>query len=145
MNLKAVLAAAFLVWVVYTTLGTVMYTARLASFYEVDWSLETHGIAINGKTGFGDMISVAHDLSASIPSASGGTVNEICPGISSERGHLTVSTIDDNVVCCHISENQWLVPFKEADGKRHYLCGAWPFEEHVTQNLENVALKFTSR
>lgn len=127
----------------YQALATVMYTRALIDFYGIeDWSFEKHGIATNGiSMAFGDMISVT-DLAAYIP-VNGGTVDQLCSHTQSQRGHLTLSVVGETPVCCWAEENQWLVPFKQDEHQRHYLCGSWPHLDYVSMPLEHVKIRLT--
>jgi hypothetical protein len=140
-KLSPFIAGGIIAWFGYMTLATVMYTYKLTEFYEVDYSFSDHGIALNGRTGFGDFINVS-DLAVT-PLEGGGPVNEWCPGVSSERGHITMGFVgEDTAVCCWVADkNQWLVPFKDVGEQRHYLCGEWPLLDHVIQPIKNSKLQ----
>ena len=126
--------------IVISLLSTIMYTYRLAEFFEVDWDYQAHGIAMNGNgIGFGNLINI-HDLEAISPGKGGGSVEEWCPDIESERGYITMSLVEDVAVCCDVHETQWLVPFKEMDGYRYYFCGQWPMIDIVRQPLSTVQI-----
>lgn len=132
-----------IIWIIYEIIGTVMYTAKLVDFYNFDWLRSDFSIAINGKTSFGSMISVTKDLKALEPSEKGNTASELCPGITSERGFITMSVVGNTLVCCSTgNEKQWLVPFKDTDGFRHYLCGKWPNLDEVKRPLESVNVQW---
>jgi hypothetical protein len=112
----------FSLWALYSLIGTAMYTKELASFHGVDWSFKEHGIALNGISGFGSKINV-QDLRTIIPVNLNISNQENCPSITSESGYISLSTIDDLYVCCDLASNtQWLVPFKDQDRQRKYLC-----------------------
>ena len=140
-KISPLIFGAIIGWFVYMTAATGMYTYRLAEFYEVDYNFKEHGIALNGRTAFGDMISVSDLAVTSVEG--GGPVNEWCPDIKSERGNLTMGFVgDDTAVCCWVADNnQWLVPYKDVGDTRHYLCGEWPFLDHVTQPINASKLK----
>lgn len=131
-------------YVLYQVTGTVMYTIKVAEFYGVDWNWNDLHIALNGRTAFGNQISIASDLAVVTPESGGGSIEEWCPGVSSERGFLSLGFVGDTAVCCSAEEDQWLVPFKDVDGQRHYLCGAWPNLDHVVRNLDDVVINVES-
>ncbi len=65
-----------------------------------------------------------------------------CPSIVSDSGHTTLSIVGDTPVCCWVAKNQRFVQYKDIKGFRHYLCGEWPYLEHVKQPLtKNLILK----
>jgi hypothetical protein len=147
MNLKTIsslLPYALIALAFYYMAGTLMYTREVASFYGYDWSFSEHGFVLNGKGMMGDMVSVASDLAAITPSTGGGAIEEWCPGVTSERGFVTMGFVGDTAVCCLAEENQWLVPFKDIDGQRHYLCGAWPNLDHVVRSLDDFVINVES-
>lgn len=139
-KLSPFIAGVIIAWFGYMVLATGMYTYKLAEFYGVDYNFSKHGVALNGRTGFGDLINVS-DLAVT-PLDGGGPVNEWCPGVSSKRGHVTMGFVgEDTAVCCWVAdENQWLVPFKDVGEQRHYLCGEWPLLDHVIQPIKNSKL-----
>jgi hypothetical protein len=48
---------------------------------------------------------------------------------------------EGTTVCCWVADSeQLLVPFKDIGDNRHYLCGAWPYLDHVTQSIKNSKL-----
>lgn len=57
-----------------------------------------------------------------------------CSHIDSNRAVKTVSIVNDVVVCCDTDE--WLVPYRDVNGRREYLCGRWPNLEVVSKSLE---------
>lgn len=127
--------------VIYGGVGTILYTYELTKFYERDYDFDRDGIALNGRTGRGSMINIS-DIAAITPDSGSGTVQDWCPNISSKRGHVTMSFAGDTAVCCLLTdENQYLVPYKDSDGYRHYLCGAWPMIDEVKQPLSKTHIK----
>lgn len=64
---------------------------------------------------------------------------KICPNITSSRGDITVSFVNDVMVCCDTDE--WLVPYRNKGSKREYLCGKWPRIETISQPLEKTKLQ----
>lgn len=121
----------------YQVVATAMYTYELAEFHGVDWSLKNHGIAMNGHSSFGGLTDIA-DLEAVAPKSGGGPVSEWCQGITSMRGYVSMSFVGDLSVCCWAAnDTQRMVPFKEEDGKRHYMCGKWPHIDHVYTTSES--------
>lgn len=124
----------------YQLISTVMYTYNVISFYGVDYSYKEHGFALNGKGLIGDVIS-AHELKAYQAELEKGSVQEACRDVHSERGRITLSYIGGAGVCCWLSDqNQWLVPYRDEGDTRHYLCGAWPFLDHVQQKIVDSKL-----
>lgn len=57
-----------------------------------------------------------------------------CSHIDSNHAVKTVSVVYDVVVCCDTDE--WLVPYRDVNGRREYLCGRWPNLEVVSKSLE---------
>lgn len=141
-SLYSVVATFIFLWFIYMTIATIMYTYRVADFYDVDYSFGEHGIALNGRTAFGNQINVT-DLAVS-PIEGGGNIQDWCPGVESKRGFLTMGFVGEDeqkAVCCYVSDyNQWLVPFKDVGDTRHYLCGKWPHLDHVTQPISQSKL-----
>jgi hypothetical protein len=135
-----------LAWFIYMLAGTAMYTYELVKFYGDNYSFSEHGIALNGRTGWGDQINVM-DLATVTPADGGGPIPEWCPNVSSNRGHITMGFVGEegNSVCCWVADsNQWLVPYKDIGEDRHYLCGEWPFLDHVIQPIKNSKLNILS-
>lgn len=134
------LAGGFVFFTGYQIVTTGMYTYQVSQFYGVDYSFSEHGIALNGKSSFGNMINV-QDLTAYEPAAGGSSVKDVCRDVESQRGHTTLGFVGDIAVCCWVAdENQWLVPFKDEGKTRHYLCGKWPNLDHVTQQISKSKL-----
>lgn len=136
----SVVAGAFVAYVIYELIATAMYTHALVDFYEIeDYSLTQHGIAINGRTTgqFPANLITVTDLAVTIPDG-GASVPELCSHVTSNRGHTTLSVVSDEPVCCWAEANQYLVPFRQVDGRREYLCGSWPHLDHVSQDLSTV-------
>ena len=134
------ISIAIVLWGIYAIVGTAMYTRELASFHGVNWSLEEHGIALNGMTGFGPRINVK-DLETDKTVNLNLTNVENCPGVVSSSGDISMDTIDDLHVCCSLaSDSQWFVPAKDVDGFRHYMCNAWPFLEIVKKPLDKTKI-----
>lgn len=139
-NVWGVLVGLFLCYSVYQTLGVFFYTVESVKFYEIDYSFSEHGVALNGRTSIGNTINVL-DLKAVAPTEGGGAIKEWCPEVVSQRGHVTMGfTGGGEPVCCHVADGQWLVPFKDEGGVRHYLCGAWPHLDWVSQPVKNSKL-----
>jgi len=136
------LAGAIISWFCYMSLATGMYTYKLAEFYGVEYDISQHGIALNGRTGFGNQIAITELTVTPLPG--GGQVKEWCPNVTSKRGFVTISTVgDETTVCCLASNrNQWTVPYKDVGEERHYLCGEWPLLDHVVQPKKNSSLIF---
>ncbi|MCS6162414.1 hypothetical protein OCF84_21900 (plasmid) [Shewanella xiamenensis] len=61
-----------------------------------------------------------------------------CSHIDSNRAVKTVSIVNNVVVCCDTDE--WLVPYRDVNGRREYLCGKWPNLEVVSKSLEEENL-----
>ena len=134
----------FVTWFGYTVLATGMYTYKLAEFYGLDYEFTIHGLAPNGNAGWGNKIDVT-DLATTTSAAGGGSIEERCPDVKSKRGFVTMGFvgegIDSKSVCCSVANiNQRLVPFKDVDKERHYLCGEWPHLDYVIQPLANRKL-----
>ena len=126
--------------VIYGGIGSAIYTYEVTKFYEREYDFDKHGIALNGRTARGSKINIS-DIEAITPKSGGGTVQEWCPGITSKRGHLTLSFAGDTGVCCWLTDkNQYLVPYKDKDGYRHYMCGAWPFIDEIKQPLSQTKI-----
>jgi hypothetical protein len=131
-----------LTWFVYETVGIVGYTVKLANFYDEDYSFSEHGIAFNGGRSFGQVMSVK-DIEALNPNAGGSSSAEMCPNVTSERGFITIGFAGGMLVCCSMyNENQWMVPFKDKDGYRHYMCGQFPNIDEIKQPLDKVMFNF---
>jgi hypothetical protein len=64
---------------------------------------------------------------------------QICPDISTNRDHITVSFVNDLMVCCDTDE--WLVPYRNVGSNREYLCGTWPSIEIISQPLNKTKLQ----
>ena len=134
-NLSFYISIAIVTFVLYSVVGTAVYTYRLAEFLEIDWSFEAHGLALNGRgMGFGDLINIS-DIEAVSPGPDGGTTAEWCPSVQSERGFVTMSFVGDLAVCCNVHDSQYLVPFRDREGYREYFCGEWPSIDIVRQPL----------
>ncbi len=139
-DVAGLIAGGFICYVLYQILATGMYTYHLNKFLERDYSFKEHGFALNGKSLSGDTINV-RDLLAYTPEPIGSSVQEMCRDVQSERGHTTLGFVGEYAVCCWTAdEDQWLVPYKEVGDTRHYLCGAWPHLDHVTQKIADSKL-----
>ncbi len=143
-SISSLLPFALIAFAAYYMVGTLMYTREVANFYGYKWSLSEHGFALNGQGVMGDMINVVSDLAAVTPPTGEGAIVEWCPGITSERGFVTMGFVEGQAVCCLADESQWLVPFKDVDGQRHYLCGSWPHIDHVYRDLKDVTVEVAS-
>lgn len=131
-----ILLGVFLALIGKEIVGTALYTKALVDFYEIeDWSVTDHGISPNGKPNFkmGNLISI-HDLEAIIPEH-GGTAAELCIGVTSERDNISISSVDNGLVCCWSDEDQHLIPFMDRGDRREYLCGSWPFLDKVSKPI----------
>lgn len=139
--IAAVIGGAVITAVAVQFVSTGFYTFRLAEFYGDDWSLFEHGIALNGRTGWGNKINVS-DLETKRPPAGSGSVQDWCQHVepAGSKSFVTLSVVGETSVCCWAHENQYLVPFRDdiEEGYRHYLCGEWPHLEHVRQSFETV-------
>jgi hypothetical protein len=134
------LAGGFVTFIAYQLISTTMYTYSVVSFYGEDYSYEKHGFALNGKGVIGDVIN-SHDLMAYKDDLAKGEYARACRDVQSERGRISITYIGGSSVCCELSDNnQWLVPYRDEGDTRHYLCGAWPFLDHVTQKIESSKL-----
>lgn len=65
---------------------------------------------------------------------------QVCPDFRSSRGEITLSFVENIIVCCDTDE--WLVPYRDVGSNREYLCGKWPKFEVVTQPLEKARLQY---
>lgn len=147
------IAGFVIVWLGYNLIGSVFYTYKLAEFYDVDYSVSEYGVALNGRSGFdaiiggsklwGDVIS-PKDIAADFELRSdAGGVEAICSDVITKRSNLTVSAVgyDGDIACCWLTnEEQFLVPYKDIDGVRHYMCGSWPYVDHVMQPIAKSKL-----
>jgi len=141
-KLSPFITAAIAAWFIYMSVGTGMYTYELAKFYGEDYKFSVHGIALNGRTGWGNQINVT-DIATTTPVTGEGTVEEWCPNVTSKRGHVSMGFIGEEgeSVCCWVSDSyQWLVPYKDVDNQRHYLCGEWPNLDYVIQPIKQSKL-----
>lgn len=88
-----------LVWTIgtYFFISTAAYTAKLASFFEIDWSVDAYGFALNGKPSFGNLINVTENLAALPLGKTEGTATDLCPGVVSSRGYITLSKVGGTV------------------------------------------------
>ena len=127
-----------LIWaVLYEVFATAMYTRSLVRFYDIEkWSFNENGFIFNGRASvMGNLISVI-DLATTVPESGTGTVPEWCPGVEPvTRSNVTIGVIEGNSVCCEVEDGQWLVPYVDKDGHRHYLCGKWPRLDEVRKPL----------
>lgn len=124
--------------------NTVMYNYHLIKFFNIDeYKYSEHGISFNGEFNkkYGAVIS-SLDLLADDPAPGGRSVAELCPNVSSSRGHTTLSFVGDYGVCCWTEENQFELPYKDTDIHRHYLCGTWPHLDEVTVPIDKVKINF---
>lgn len=139
-SIKYVIFGLFIGYVLNQIYNTTMYNIKLADFYGEDYSFSQKGIVLNGSIANGQMISV-RDLEALSPGDGLHTVPELCPHITSKRGHNTLSFVGDISVCCWVAdEKQWLVPYKDVGENRHYLCGKYPHLDHVIQPLTKTVI-----
>lgn len=125
--------------------SSLMYTIKLAEFHGEEWELRVHGIVPNGegnRSPRGGLVSV-RDLKSVAPEPGSGIAAEWCPGITSDRGRITLSSVGSTGVCCWVGDGQQLVPFKDEEGYRHYLCGRWPHLDQVRQSLDAVVIKLS--
>jgi hypothetical protein len=120
-----------------TITSTVMYTNELASFYNIKWKFNQHGISLNGHGSYGNLVSIL-ELEATKPKNGSGSVAQWCPNITSDRGHNTLSTVDDALICCWTHEEQKLVLFKDDKNTRSYFCGKWPNIDIVHKPLPTL-------
>jgi len=133
-----IVAGIVIFFVGYHAYATVMYSLKLADFYEVEWSFSTYGLASNGQTSFGNMINIK-ELEAVSPGVQGGSSKEWCPKVTPiNNNHITLGNVDELGVCCWASESQWLVPYKDKGEFRHYLCGKWPHLDEVKQPISKI-------
>ncbi|MCF6283237.1 MAG: hypothetical protein L3J28_13725 [Candidatus Polarisedimenticolaceae bacterium] len=126
------MAGLFMIFISYQLLGSIIYTREVAAFYGVDWSLDEHGMAMNGNAVFGEMRDIFE-----LEVVSG--LGELrCPGITSERGQITEGVVAGVTICCEVAnEHQRSVPYIEKEGVAHYLCGKWPNIDHVQRPLNS--------
>lgn len=125
-RLQRWMAGVFILFISYQLLASVIYTAEVAAFYGEEWSMDKHGLAMNGNAVFGEMKEITE------LAAEGGH----CPNITSERGEITMGEVGGEVICCEVAnEHQRTVPYIEKGGNGHYLCGKWPAIDQVYRPL----------
>ncbi len=128
-RLQRWLAGLFMLFISYQLLASILYTYEVAAFYGEEWSMDRHGLAMNGNAVFGEM----REISALAAAESG----EACPNITSKRGQLTMGSVGGESICCEVAnEYQRSVPYREIAGNGHYLCGKWPAIDHVYRPLK---------
>ena len=74
--------------------GVQEFTAPNGTVIFPQWMMDNLGV-LNGKGMMGDMVSVASDLAAITPSTGGGAIEEWCPGVTSERGFVTMGFVGE--------------------------------------------------
>lgn len=120
------------------------YNYNLLKFYNKPlYSLLKDGVSLNGKfnSNIGETIS-SLDLLALTPIEGGSSVDEMCPNVSSKKGHTTLSYVGSNGICCWASESQTFIPYTEDKENRYYLCGSWPHLDEVTVPLSETKIRF---
>lgn len=128
-RLQRWLAGLFMLFISYQLLASILYTYEVAAFYGEEWSMDKHGLAMNGNAAFGE----TREISELAAAESG----EVCPGIISQRGEITMGQVGSEQICCEVAnEHQRSVPYIESEGNGHYLCGKWPSVDHVYRPLE---------
>jgi hypothetical protein len=126
-RLQRWLAGIFILFISYQLLASVIYTYQVAAFYGEAWSMDKHGLAMNGNAVFGDMREISE-----LAAVDAGH----CPNITSVRGEITMGTVGGEMICCEVAnEHQRTVPYIEKGGNGHYLCGKWPAIDHVFRPL----------
>lgn len=130
-NLFPLLFGIAVSYVIYQVICTVMYNVELAHFHNTKWIPDVNGVSMNGRPSYGDMINI-NQLEAITPESGAGSVAEWCPGITSSRGHVSMSEVSGTLVCCLAPDSsQFLVPFKIIGPNTHVMCGKWPLLDHV--------------
>lgn len=113
----------------------IQHDMALSEFYEETWNPIKNGFGNRGK-----MVNIS-ELAARPPKGGIGSSEEWCEGIESERGRITLTTIeplDNKLVCCWADRNELHIPFKDKNEQRYYMCGNYPHIDVVKQSLQNA-------
>lgn len=124
----------------YHALGAALYTKELAAFYGLEWEPWKHGVSENGKPGnIGPTVPIEY---LKVHSEEGNaSIAQMCPGMASTRGAITISEVNGAQVCCNAFSGQDVVAIREVAGQIHYLCGKWPNTDYVVQVKNTVKSK----
>lgn len=125
-------------YVVFEGVPLIMYSKALYEFSDDDSFSEY--IRPNGMpVGYKSLAPII-ELRTTSPKFGEGSVEDWCPGISSDRGHVTMGFVEDDTdtysVCCWASSHQLLVPYKDVGSERLYMCGEWPHIDIARQKIK---------
>lgn len=137
MAISIPLAIAF---ITYHALGSALYSKELAAFYGLEWKPWKYGISENGEPGgIGPAVPIEYlKVHSQEDNAS---IAQMCPGMASTRGKITISEVNGTKVCCSAFSEQDAVAIREVAGQIHYLCGKWPNTDYVVQVKNTVKSK----
>ncbi|WP_338729037.1 hypothetical protein V8687_23530 (plasmid) [Shewanella baltica] len=122
-----ILKIALVFLVMYYVLSFYMTQSRIAEFSGMN---SHYGVARSNMIAVSDL--AAENLTFTHK-------QQICHNITSSRGMVTLSFVNDVTVCCDTSE--WLVPYRNVGSNREYMCGKWPRIEIVYQPLKTTKLQ----